>query len=97
MSYSLIVQPEAEEDAIVIFDDLEEVEPGLGHRFLDALDELYGHIEKYPFGSQKRYYEYRHGYMRRFHYRVVYLIEGELIWIYQIRHTRRKEDPEFGP
>ena len=35
--------------------------------------------------------------MRRFHYRVVYLIEGELIWIYQIRHTRRKEDPEFGP
>ena len=36
MSYSLIVQPEAEEDAIVIFHDLEKIEPGLGHRFLDA-------------------------------------------------------------
>ena len=41
MSYTLVVQPEAEDDAASIFDDLEEISPGLGHRFLDALDGLY--------------------------------------------------------
>ena len=38
MSYTLNVQPEAEEDAALIFDELEEMTPGLGQRFLDALD-----------------------------------------------------------
>ena len=50
-----------------------------------------------PFGFQKRYKDYRHGYLRRFPYRLVYLVEGEMIYIYQVRHTRRKVDPEFGP
>ncbi|MBK8613083.1 MAG: type II toxin-antitoxin system RelE/ParE family toxin [Flavobacteriales bacterium] len=97
MSYTLNVQPEAEEDAALIFDELEEMTPGLGQRFLDALDDLYGYIEQFPFGFQKRYKDYRHGYLRRFPYRVVYLVEGDAIYVYQVRHTRRIEDPEFGP
>ena len=97
MKYSLIVQPEAEEDAAAIFDHLEEVSPGLGHRFLNALDDLYAYIERYPFGFQKRYNDYRHGYLRRFPYRVAYLLEGELVYVYQVRHMSRQEDPEFGP
>jgi mRNA-degrading endonuclease RelE of RelBE toxin-antitoxin system len=97
MSYALVVQPEAEADAASIFDDLEEITPDLGHRFLDALDELYDYIEQFPFGFQKRYMDYRHGYLRRLPYRVVYLVEGEVIYVYQVRHTRRNVDPQFGP
>jgi hypothetical protein len=41
--------------------------------------------------------DYRHGYLRGFPYRVVYLVEGEAIYVYQVRHTRRNVDPEFGP
>lgn len=97
MSYTLVVQPEAEDDAASIFDDLEGITPGLGHRFLDALDDLYDHIERFPFAFQKRYKDYMHGYLRGFPFRVVYLVEGEAICVYQVRHTRRNVDPEFGP
>jgi toxin ParE1/3/4 len=97
MSYTLVVQPEAEGDAASIFDDLEGISPSLGHRFLDALDDLYDSIEQFPLGFQKRYKDYRHGYLRRFPYRVVYLVEGEAIYVYQVRHTSRNVDQEFGP
>jgi plasmid stabilization system protein ParE len=97
MSYALVVQPEAEADAASIFDDLEAISPGLGHRFLDALDDLYDYLEQYPFGFQKRYKNYRHGYVRNFAYRMVYLVEGDMIYVYQIRHTRRNVDAVFGP
>ena len=97
MSHTLVVQPEAEADAASISDELEEITPGLGDRFFDALDDLYDYIERFPFAFQKRYKDYRHGYLRGFPYRVVYLVEGEAIYVYQVRHTRRKVDPEFGP
>jgi plasmid stabilization system protein ParE len=97
MSYTIIVQPEAEDDAASIFDDLEAISAGLGHRFLDALDDLYDYLDQFPFGFQKRYKEYRHGYLRSLAYRVVYLVEGDMIYVYQVRHTRRDVDPEFGP
>ena len=58
MSYSLIVQPEAEEDAIVIFHDLEKIEPGLGHRFLDAWMNFTAISKSIHSDTQKRCYEY---------------------------------------
>ncbi len=97
MSYALVVQPEAEADAASIFDGMEEITPGLGRRFLDELEDPFSYIERVPFGFQKRYKDYRHGYLRHFPYRAVYLVEGEMIHVYQVRHTRRKVDPEFGP
>ncbi|MBK9417509.1 MAG: type II toxin-antitoxin system RelE/ParE family toxin [Flavobacteriales bacterium] len=77
MSHTLVVQPEAEDDAASIADELDEITPGLGDRFFDALDDLYIYIEQFPFGFQKRYKDYRHGYLRHFPYRVVYLVEGK--------------------
>ena len=53
MSYTLVVQPEAEADAASICDELEEITPGLGDRFFDALDDLYDHIEQFPLGLRK--------------------------------------------
>ncbi|HRF81875.1 MAG TPA: type II toxin-antitoxin system RelE/ParE family toxin [Flavobacteriales bacterium] len=97
MRYTLIVQPEAEADAAEIFDHLEEITPGLGHRFLNALEKLYRYIEQFPFGFQKRRMEYRHGYLRRFPYRAAYVVEGDTVYVYQVRHTSRDVDPEFGP
>ncbi len=97
MRYTLVVQPEAEADASSIFDHLEEIKPGLGHHFLKALEELYQYIELFPSGFQKRRMEYRHGYLHRFPYRVAYVVEGDRIYVYQVRHMSRDVDPVFGP
>lgn len=96
MRYTLFVQPEAEAEAAEIRDHLEGISLGLGLRFFDALEELYAYIEQYPFGFQKRRNEYRHGYLDRFPYRVAYVVEGDAVHVYQVRHTSRAADPEFG-
>ena len=30
------------------------------------------------------------------HYRVVFVVDGKVITVYQVRHTSRKPDPRFG-
>ena len=93
----IIVQPEAHAEVIEIFDHLEEVKPGLGHRFLDQLEECFDLIRQYPIGFQIRWKHYRYGYLEGFDYRVVYMIDGDHVYIYQVRHTARDVSPEFGP
>ncbi|MCC6576505.1 MAG: hypothetical protein IT228_04100 [Flavobacteriales bacterium] len=35
--------------------------------------------------------------VHKFPYRVVYEVRGQLVLIYQVRHTSRKPHPRFGP
>ena len=95
--YKIIVQPEAHAEVIEIFDDLQMVKDGLGERFLDELDNCFALLRQYPYGFQIRWKHYRYGYIKRFDYRVVYVVDGDAVYIYQVRHTARKVSPEFGP
>ena len=70
---------------------------GLGHRFLDELQPCFGYIKDDPRGFQVRKDSFRHAMVKGFPYRVVFKIEGDEVYVYQIRHTSRKPSKRFGP
>ncbi|MBL0128719.1 MAG: type II toxin-antitoxin system RelE/ParE family toxin [Flavobacteriales bacterium] len=96
MSYTVQVLPEATEEIGEIFTDYERGKPGLGHRFLQALNACYQSLALSPSG-QKRKGDFRHAMVHKFPYRVVYEVRGHLVVVYQVRHTSRKPHPRFGP
>jgi plasmid stabilization system protein ParE len=97
MAYRLVVQPEAQAEVERIYDHLESERSDLGERFLDAFEECLLRIQRYPFGLQLRRAQYRHAPIRGFNYRVVYAVDTEGIFIYQVRHTSRRPSERFGP
>ncbi|MBK9275185.1 MAG: type II toxin-antitoxin system RelE/ParE family toxin [Flavobacteriales bacterium] len=96
MSYTVLVLPEATEEVAEIFTYYEGEKPGLGYRFQDALTDCYRSLALNPSG-QKRKGDFRHAMVHQFPYRVVYEVREHLVLIYQVRHTRRKPHPRFGP
>ena len=96
MSYTVQVLPEATEEVAEIYAYYEGEEPGLGHRFQQALNECYQSLALNPSG-QKRKGDFRHSMVHKFPYRVVYEVCGQLVLIYQVRHTSRKPSKKFGP
>jgi hypothetical protein len=97
MSHGFTVQPEAHAEVAEIHDYLEAAKPGLGARFVDALEVSYTYIRQFPLGFQIRRKHYRHAMVAGFDYRVVYMVDGDHIYIYQVRHTSRRPSREFGP
>ena len=97
MAYRLVVEPSAQEDALEAAFYLEGRSPGQGLRFLDELDRCYGYIQDFPHGFQERRGRFRHAMLAVFPYRVVYEVEEDTIYVYQVRHTGRKPSKRFGP
>jgi len=46
---------------------------------------------------QKRKGDFRHVMVEKFPYRVVFIVEDNTVYVYQIRHTRRGPSKRFGP
>lgn len=97
MNRAFTVQPEAQAEIQEIYDHLEEGKPGLGDRFVDGLEACCSYIRQFPFGHQVRRGHYRHAMIAGFEYRVVYMVDGGDIYVYQVRHTSRKPVKKFGP
>ncbi|MDX9751728.1 MAG: type II toxin-antitoxin system RelE/ParE family toxin [Flavobacteriales bacterium] len=98
MSFTLVVRDAAVEEAATIHDWYEAQRPGLGLRFLLALDELYALIEVNPYAFQVRKDDFRHAFVNGFpRYRVSYGLEGDTITVYQVRHTSRRPSKRYGP
>ena len=70
--------------------------PGLGHRFLKALNACYENLALNP-STQKRKGVFRHAMIHKFPYRVVYELHGELVIVYQVRHTIHMYSKKFCP
>jgi plasmid stabilization system protein ParE len=70
---------------------------GTGARFLKALQDCYKDILSNPHGHQFRKAPYRHALLPRLKYRVVFEVEGNTVFVYQVRHTSRKPSKKFGP
>lgn len=96
MTFTVQVMPEATDEVADIFAYYEGEKPGLGLRFLSALDACYQSLALNPAG-EKRKADFRHAMVHRFPYRVAYEVRGQLVLIYQVRHTSRKPHPRFGP
>jgi len=97
MKYVLKVDPKAIREARAIDNYREREKKGAGDRFMGALQDCYASIKANPYGYQVRKGGYRHAPLHKLKYRVVYEVEGNTIYIYQVRHTSRKPGKKFGP
>ncbi|HMN04510.1 MAG TPA: type II toxin-antitoxin system RelE/ParE family toxin [Flavobacteriales bacterium] len=97
MKYRLRVDPKAIQEMWDVYHYREGEKRGQGERFIDELVECYASIKANPHGYQVRKGHYRHAYLRKLKYRVVYEVEGNDIFVYQVRHTSRKPSRKFGP
>ena len=97
MKYTLDLDPQAVKEAAGIYVHREREKKGSGDRFLDALLDCYARIKANPFGYQKRKGEFRHAMLHRLKYRLVYRIQGSVVYVVQVRHTSRQPSKKFGP
>jgi plasmid stabilization system protein ParE len=68
---------------------------GLGHDFLDEVDNSLQLIINYPENFPTAYKEFRRNVMKRFPFSIYYTIEGEIIVIHSIFDSR--QDPTRLP
>ncbi|MBK7382883.1 MAG: type II toxin-antitoxin system RelE/ParE family toxin [Flavobacteriales bacterium] len=97
MKYSLEVAPSVTRQASRVYIHRETERKGAGERFVAALAECYAAIKANPYGYQLRKGNFRHAQLRRLFYRVVYEVEGDRIYVHQLRHTSRRVSRRFGP
>ena len=96
MSYTVVVRAAAQAEAADAYSWYEERSNGLGARFADALQACFDRLARNP-KLQKRQGEFRHAMVEKFPYRVVFVVEGSTVFVYQIRHTSRRPSKRFGP
>ncbi len=92
MKYSVIVGPEAEEDLKAAFSWYEDNRKGLGYDFLFQVDAGINFIERNPEIHPIEYKGTRKHLIKRFPYKIIYLVEEEKIIILAVLHGRRKPD-----
>lgn len=96
MSFVVHIQSEAQSEVERIRDHYDGLRSGLGERFIDAFDDCLAALEVNP-NYQKRKSAYRHAMIPGFPYRVVFEVEADHVFVYQVRHTSRKPSKRFGP
>lgn len=97
MSYTLVVDPKAVEQAAEIHQYYKAIRQALADRFAHELDSCFKFIEENPLAYQVRLRAYRHALVNGFRYRVVYAIRGNNVVVYQVQHTRRRPSRTYGP
>ena len=94
--YEVIVQPEAQAEIEAIRKYQNEIDPKRARRFLLALEECLRELGDLA-TFQKRKRSFRHVMLKELPYRVVFEIEGDKVFIYQVRHTSQRPSKRFGP
>jgi len=98
MKYRLEASPKVHQEVARIYLYREKNQSkGTGDRFLKALQSCYKDIITNPYGYQVRKDPYRHAMLHRLKYRVVYEVDGQTVFVYQVRHTSRRPSRKFGP
>lgn len=93
MNYSLTVRNEAEFDIKSVFEYYENRRLGLGHDFLLCIEDGLSKIERNPLLYKIIYKELRRIAIRRFPYRIFYLIQDKQIIVTAVFHVRN--DPQL--
>jgi len=92
MKYRVIVRPEAEHDLKEAFSWYEDNRTGLGYDFLLQVDAGINFIKRNPDVHPIEYKETRKHLIKRFPYKIIYLVEGEKIVILAVIHGKRSPD-----
>ena len=92
MKYRTIIRPEAEEDLKESFCWYEDRRQGLGHDFLLQVDAGLKLVERSPEIYPSEYKATRRHIIKRFPYKIVYLVEGERIIVLAVIHGKRNSN-----
>lgn len=92
MKYKVMIRPEAEGDLKKAFSWYEDKRKGLGYDFLLQVDAGIRFIERNPEIFPAEYKGTRRHLIKRFPYKIIYLIEKEKIIIFAIIHGKRSPD-----
>jgi len=92
MKYSLIILPKAEKDIEEAYLWYEDKRAGLGYDFILNLEAGFEQIKRDPYVFKKEYKETRKHLMKRFPFKIIYLIENSKIVIIAVLHGRRNPD-----
>lgn len=89
MNYSVIISPEAEADLAKTFSWYEDKRQGLGYDFLLQIEAGLKVLERTPEVHSQGYKGTRKYFIRRFPYKIIYLIEHKTVIVITVLHTRR--------
>lgn len=89
MSYEVVIQPEAEEDLEETFLWYEDKRKGLGHDYLLQVEAAMRYIERNPEIHPKEYRGARKHVIKRFPYKVIYIIEESKVVVIGVLHGKR--------
>ncbi|MVF12281.1 type II toxin-antitoxin system RelE/ParE family toxin [Ketobacter sp. MCCC 1A13808] len=89
MSYSLSIRSEAEADIAKQFSYYEEVRLGLGHDFILCLEEGFSKIQRNPHNYRVIYRDLRCAAIRRFPFRIFYLVQEKSIVVIAVLHAQK--------
>ena len=92
MKYKVIVRPEAEDDLKEAFAWYEDKRAGLGYDFLLQVDGGLNFIRKNPEIYPIEYKGTRKHLIKRFPYKIIYLVKEEKIIILTVIHGKRRPD-----
>ena len=92
MKYTVIVRPEAEDDLKEAFSWYEDKRKGLGYDFLLQVDAGINYIYSNPGVHPIEYKGTRKHLIKRFPYKIIYLVEEEDIIIIAVIHGKRRPD-----
>lgn len=96
MSFDLVLKEVAIRQAATVFTYYSRIDPMLGERFIAALEESYRTLRRIPH-FEVRKTPYRYLKLRKFPYRLIFEVNEQQVVVYQIKHTKRKSHPRFGP
>lgn len=89
MSRRLLVRPEAETDLSAAFVWYESRRSKLGDEFLAEVEDCFARIAELPESFPQLHGRYRRALMRRFPYKIFYVIEPEFISVVAVLHGAR--------
>jgi len=89
MKYRVIVRPESEDDLKEAYSWYEDKRTGLGYDFLLQVDAGLNLIARNPNIHPIEYKETRKHLVKRFPYKIIYLVEKEKIIVLAVIHSKR--------
>ncbi len=92
MSWTVIVRPKAESELTEAYDWYEERDEGLGADFLRRVDAVLNTVARNPLLYPVIHRNVRRALTRRFPYEVYFIVDGGIISVLAVMHSRR--DPK---
>lgn len=92
MKYKVIIRPETENDLKEAFSWYEDKRVGLGYDFLLQVDAGIRFIARNPETYPSEYKGTRKYLVKRFPYKIIYLVERERIIVLAVIHSKRSPD-----